>query len=119
MTASKYGFLPGSANGIVVTDGGDVQQDFTLSPAPAVTVNGVVRDGSGGNWPLYAKVVIKASGAPTFTMYTDPVTGYYSQNLRVRGAPTRSRSPRSARATCRAAALLLSAPRGSRLRRRC
>ena len=81
MTASKYGYLPGSANGIEVTDGGDVVQDFVLSAAPSVTVNGVVKDGSGGGWPLYAKVVIKASGAPTFTLYTDPVTGYYSQTV--------------------------------------
>ena len=66
MTAVKYGFLPGSANGIVVTDGGDAVQDFVLAAAPSVTVNGVVKDGSGGGWPLYAKVVITAPGAPTF-----------------------------------------------------
>ncbi len=81
MTASKYGFLPGSALGIVVTDGGDVQQDFVLSPAPSIAINGVVKDGSGGGWPLYAKVVITGPGAPTFTLYTDPVNGYYSQTL--------------------------------------
>ena len=86
MTASKYGYLPGVANGIDVTDGGDVVQDFVLAAAPSVTVNGVVKDGSGGGWPLYAKVVIKATGAPTFTLYTDPVTGYYSQTL-VSGIP--------------------------------
>jgi hypothetical protein len=86
MTASKYGYLPGSANGVVVTDGGDTVQDFTLSVAPSVIINGVVKDGSGGGWPLYAKVVIKATGAPTFTLYTDPVTGYYSQML-VTGIP--------------------------------
>jgi len=86
MTAVKYGFLPGSANGIEVTEDGDTVQDFELAVAPSVTVNGVVKDGSGGGWPLYAKVVIKAPGAPTFTMYTDPVTGYYSQTL-VSGIP--------------------------------
>ena len=86
MTAVKYGFLPGSANGIVVGDGADVVQDFVLAAAPSVTVNGVVKDGSGGGWPLYAKVVIAAPGAPTFSMYTDPVTGYYSQTL-VSGIP--------------------------------
>jgi hypothetical protein len=85
MTASKYGFLPGSANGVVVSDGGDTVQNFTLAAAPSVTVNGVVRDAATA-WPLYAKVVIKASGAPTFTQYTDPVTGYYSQTV-VSGIP--------------------------------
>ena len=86
MTASKYGYIPGTASGIGVTDGGDTVQNFALSAAPSVTINGVVKDGSGGGWPLYAKVVIKASGAPTFTLYTDPVTGYYSQTL-VSGIP--------------------------------
>src|SRR5262249_8908187 len=80
MTASKYGYLPGSANGVVVTDGGTTNKDFTLAPAPMVNVNGVVKDAAGG-WPLYAKVVITASGTPTFTLYTDPVTGYYAQML--------------------------------------
>ena len=81
MTASKYGFLPGSAPGVVVTDGGDTIQPFSLSPAPSVLVNGIVKDASGEGWPLYAKIVITGNGAPTFTLYTDPVTGYYSQTL--------------------------------------
>ena len=34
MTASKYGFLPGSANGIVVTDDGDTVQDFVAGGGP-------------------------------------------------------------------------------------
>ncbi|HTY40970.1 MAG TPA: carboxypeptidase regulatory-like domain-containing protein [Thermoanaerobaculia bacterium] len=81
MTAVKYGYLPGSASGIEVTDGGDTVQNFVLGVAPSVMVNGTVKDGSGGGWPLYAKIVIKATGAPTFTLYTDPVSGYYSQQL--------------------------------------
>ncbi len=81
MLVTKYGFLPGSASGVPVTDGGDTIQNFTLSPAPSVLVNGVVRDGSGGGWPLYAKIVITGAGAPTFTIFTDPVTGYYSITL--------------------------------------
>ena len=35
-------------------------------------------DGSGAGWPLYAKLVITATGAPVFTVFTDPVTGHYS-----------------------------------------
>jgi len=81
MTASKYGFFPGSAEDVAVTDGGDTVQDFTLAAAPQTMVNGVVRDGSGGGWPLYAQIKITAPGAPTFNLYTDPVTGYYSQVL--------------------------------------
>ncbi|HEY3204476.1 MAG TPA: carboxypeptidase regulatory-like domain-containing protein [Thermoanaerobaculia bacterium] len=81
VTASKYGFLPETVNDVEVTDGGDTVQDFVLSPAPTVFVNGTVKDGSGGGWPLYAKLVITGPGAPTFTLYTDPVTGYYSLTL--------------------------------------
>jgi hypothetical protein len=80
MTASKYGFFPGSATGVEVTDGGTTTQDFTLGAAPSTVVNGVVKDSAGG-WPLYAKIVITAPGAPTFSLYTDPVSGYYAQQL--------------------------------------
>src|SRR5438552_13188187 len=34
MTASKPGFVPGSASGIVVTDGGTTTQNFSLAAAP-------------------------------------------------------------------------------------
>jgi hypothetical protein len=81
VTASKFGFLPQSVPGVVITDGGTTTQNFVLTAAPSALVNGTVKDGSGGGWPLYAKVVISAPGAPTYTMYTDPVTGYYSQTL--------------------------------------
>ncbi len=81
MTASKYGYFPASANGVAVSDSGDTVQDFVLEAAPTAVVNGVVKDGSGGGWPLYAKIVVTASGAPTSTIYTDPVTGYYTITL--------------------------------------
>ncbi|MFY9549541.1 MAG: carboxypeptidase regulatory-like domain-containing protein [Thermoanaerobaculia bacterium] len=81
MTASKYGYLPGSANGVSVTDGGTTIQNFTLAVAPSVLINGTVKDGSGGGWPLYAKIVVSASGFPGATLYTDPVTGYYQITL--------------------------------------
>ncbi|MGH9364188.1 MAG: S-layer homology domain-containing protein, partial [Thermoanaerobaculia bacterium] len=81
MTVTAYGYLPGSATGEVVTDGGDTIQDFALDIAPVTTVSGTVTDGSGQSWPLYAKLVITAPGAPTFTLYTDPITGVYSKDL--------------------------------------
>ena len=46
-----------------------------MSTAPSETVSGTVTDGSGAGWPLYAKLVITATGAPVFTVFTDPVTG--------------------------------------------
>ena len=64
----------------MVTDGGDTIQDFTLTPTDVSTVvNGVVKDGSGAGWPLYAKLDITGPvGFPPTTVYTDPVSGYYS-----------------------------------------
>ncbi len=82
MTASKFGYVPGSASGVVVSGGGDTVQDFVLEPSLSVLVNGVVKDGSGQGWPLYAKIVISGpSGFPGATRFTDPVTGYYSITL--------------------------------------
>jgi Carboxypeptidase regulatory-like domain len=81
MTASKFGYSSDSANAVPVTDGGDTVQDFELAPGVMVAVNGVVKDGSGEGWPLYAKIVITAPGYPGATLYTDPVTGYYGITL--------------------------------------
>ncbi len=78
LTASKYGWLPASANGVEVTEDNDTIQNFTLKVAPSIEVNGTVKDGSGGGWPLYANIKITAPGAPTFNIQTNPVNGYYS-----------------------------------------
>src|SRR5262245_29175706 len=81
LTAAKYGFSPSTEPGVVVSVGGQTNQDFTLSTAPSENVSGTVTDGSGAGWPLYAKIVITATGAPTFTVFTDPVTGAYALPL--------------------------------------
>ncbi len=79
VTASKFGYFPASVNGVDVPSGGDTVQDFQLQAAPTVTVNGIVKDGSGQGWPLYATLVVTGpNGFPGATLYSDPVTGYYS-----------------------------------------
>jgi hypothetical protein len=80
MTATKYGYLPGSASGVEVTANNTTTQDFTLALAPSTLVNGTVRD-SAGNWPLYAQIHVTGPGFPGATLWTDPVTGYYSITL--------------------------------------
>ena len=80
MTASKFGFANGTATGIAVTDGGTTTENFALQPVGNADVDGYVTDGGHG-WPLYAQIVITASGAPTQTVYTDPFNGYYSVTL--------------------------------------
>ncbi|HEY7031048.1 MAG TPA: carboxypeptidase regulatory-like domain-containing protein, partial [Thermomicrobiales bacterium] len=82
MTASKFGYTPDSASGVEVTDGGDTIQNFTLTPNLNLVVNGVVKDGSGAGWPLYARIDITGpEGFPGATLYTDPKLGYYSITL--------------------------------------
>ncbi len=82
VSASKYGYQTGSAGNVAVSDGGSTTQDFQLKSSVDVLVNGVVKDGSGHAWPLYAELVISGpEGFPGATLYTDPVTGYYSVTL--------------------------------------
>ena len=80
MTVTKYGFFPATADDVEVTEDATTTQDFTLEAAPSTIVNGVVRDAQ-GNWPLYAKIQVSGPGYPGATLWTDPVTGYYSVTL--------------------------------------
>ena len=50
-------------------------EDFSLAAATMTTLSGTVTDGSGHDWPLYAKVAIEGPGPD---VYTDPETGAYS-----------------------------------------
>ncbi len=81
MTASKFGYLPATANGVSVVADGTTVQDFVLTAAPSTLVNGTVKDGSGAGWPLAANITITAPGAPTMNTTTDPATGYYEITL--------------------------------------
>src|SRR5262249_7717702 len=81
MTATKFGYVAGAASGVVVNEGETTTQDFTLDLAPQAILNGVVRDGSGGDWPLYAKIRIAAPDFAGATLFTAPVTGYYPTSL--------------------------------------
>lgn len=77
--ASAFGYETGVANGVVVTDGVTTTQSFSLTAIPHVTVSGIVRDGSGHGWPLYAQITV--DGAPGGPIFTDPVTGRYEVSL--------------------------------------
>jgi hypothetical protein len=78
LTATKYGYFPTTVPNVVITQGGNTVQDFVLTVAPLVAITGNVRDASGGNWPLYAKIVITTARGPVLTAFTDPATGNYS-----------------------------------------
>ena len=82
VTVSKYGYAPAVASGVVVAAGEPTVQDFSLQAIPTVLVVGTVKDGSGQGWPLYARLVVSGPiGFPETTLYSDPVTGYYSLAL--------------------------------------
>ncbi len=53
------------------------RQDFTLTPRTAITISGVVTDGGGHGYPLYAVIHATGPGFET-TVYTDPFTGAYT-----------------------------------------
>ncbi len=80
VTASKWGYVPASVSGVVITNGGTTVQDFALNAAPSHRVYGYVTDANTG-WPLYATLSVSGSGYPGATIYTDPLTGYYEITL--------------------------------------
>jgi len=79
VTVSAYGYAQQTVNGVAITDGGTTVQNFSLTPLSTVVVQGTVTDGSGGGWPLYARIDI--SGYPESPVFTNPATGVYSVNL--------------------------------------
>ena len=78
VTASAYGYQPNTVTGVVITAGGNTQQNFALTPATMAVVSGYVTDANTG-WPLYASIAI--SGVPGSPIWNDPETGYYSVSL--------------------------------------
>ena len=75
LTVSAYGFASQTATMLVSADG-TVTRGFALVATPEVTVSGVVTDGSGHGWPLYAELAV--AGRPGGPIFTDPITGRYS-----------------------------------------
>lgn len=79
VTAAAFGFGSVTRSGVVVAEDATVTEDFALAPVPSSTVSGVIRDGSGQNWPLYA--TINVDGVPGGPVFTNPFTGAYSLTL--------------------------------------
>jgi hypothetical protein len=82
-SAAAYGYL-GATAGVVISDGVTTGQDFSLERRPAVTVEGVVTDGSGHGWPLYAEVELSGGGlgeAAAVGRFTTAMSGTYTVTL--------------------------------------
>ncbi|MET8631623.1 kelch repeat-containing protein [Streptomyces sp. NPDC004680] len=81
LAASSFGYDGDAVDNVTVTAGDEVQRSLTLTQLATRTVNGTVRDDSGQDWPVYAKITV--DGAPDTAVFTDPVTGKYSLQLPV------------------------------------
>ncbi|WTP79743.1 carboxypeptidase regulatory-like domain-containing protein [Streptomyces sp. NBC_00178] len=79
VTADAYGYATGTAEDVAVTDGTTLERDFALAPVPSQPVSGKVTDGSGHDWPLYARITV--SGVPGGPVWTDPATGAFTLSL--------------------------------------
>ncbi len=77
VTASAFGYIAQTTTAIITVDQ-TTTQDFALEAAPSVSVSGSVKDGSGHDWPLYAKVDVTGPAGDT---WTEPATGEYSLTL--------------------------------------
>lgn len=77
---TAYGYVA-TTRLVSITEGATLVRDVKLNPAAESVVQGLVRDGSGHAWPLYARIDI--AGYPGGPVYTNPVTGRYSVSLYV------------------------------------
>jgi hypothetical protein len=84
VSAAAYAYQPKTVPGVVVTDGATTTTDIALTPIPKISISGVVKDGSGHGWPLYAKITV--DGVPGGPVWTDPATGRYHVDV-ASGAP--------------------------------
>ena len=78
-TVAAFGYATQTIHNVAVTDGGTTTEDFAMVAVASSVVSGTVHDGSGHNWPLYAKITI--DGVPGGPIFTDPYTGHYSVTL--------------------------------------
>ncbi|MGH8274660.1 MAG: protease pro-enzyme activation domain-containing protein [Gammaproteobacteria bacterium] len=81
VTVTDFGYTSGTAT-VSITNGNTTTKDFQLAVAPTAALHGIVRDGSGHGWRLYAEVKVSAGSAGQVAdVWTNPATGHYSVNL--------------------------------------
>lgn len=85
MTASAFGFIPQTVEGVEVAEEATVTQNFVLEELPNTRVFGVVYDGGLNEnirhgYPLYAKLTFSMTGFSE-SVFTDPFTGEYEITL--------------------------------------
>ncbi len=78
VTVSAYGYQSQTISNLAVGSGSTTTLNVQLTPAPDYIVSGTITDANTG-WPLYARINI--SGYPGGSVWTDPVSGFYSVTL--------------------------------------
>ncbi|MFD0733303.1 carboxypeptidase regulatory-like domain-containing protein [Planotetraspora mira] len=78
-TVSAYGYKQAAVTTTTLEDGATVTRDVALEPLPSQAVSGVVTDGGGHGWPMYAQISVE--GVPGAPVHTDPATGAYHLKL--------------------------------------
>ncbi|NJP06456.1 MAG: S8 family serine peptidase [Chloroflexaceae bacterium] len=79
LSASAYGYQYLTDQPLTITAATTTTLDMALDTVPTTTLQGRVTDGSGGNWPLYARIDI--AGYPYGPVFTNPVLGTYQVDL--------------------------------------
>ena len=80
LSVSRYGWVTMQKPVITVAEDDTITSDFALTVAPKVDIKGVVSDGGGQGWPLYAKVSASVPN-DTIVAYTNPETGEYTLSV--------------------------------------
>jgi hypothetical protein len=80
VTVKANGFLPQSITNVVISSGSTVTKNFSLAQRNAASVHGVVKDGSGHGYGLYARLDIASMGYQA-SVFSDPVSGAYQVSL--------------------------------------
>jgi subtilisin family serine protease len=78
ITASAYGYLTEIMSAVILQGPGTTTTThFNLNPKTnLVSLSGVVSDGSGHGYPLYARIMLE-SGGHSITVFTNPFDGTY------------------------------------------
>ena len=79
VTIAAYGYAQANIGSVTLADGDSIVRNAALTPLATETISGVVTDGSGHGWGLYAKLTV--AGVPGGPVYTDPTSGRYTFTL--------------------------------------
>ncbi|HBX70710.1 MAG TPA: hypothetical protein DEH25_15345, partial [Chloroflexi bacterium] len=79
VTAATFGYYEETRTNVAILEDATTTLNLALAPMPSAKVSGYASDSQTG-WPLYARIHITAPDFDT-TVFSDPVTGYYSATL--------------------------------------